>query len=118
MDQFLLEMMMSNMERGLYQALLENPYDQATRNAYVDFLKENNRHENAKQVAEGFTFRRGYMGNSSTELSSGTVMGRYFPLGGFASGDIASFTYPSGALMSGLVSGSPAYQRVIRRETR
>jgi uncharacterized protein (TIGR02996 family) len=111
MDSFLLELLMSDQEKGLYQALLENPQDKATRNAYVDFLKENNRHVSAKQVEDGYTFRLGYAGR---EVRSGDGNLPYFPhfsgavtipcvsttiSGSLSSGSLINFTNPNSGLV-------------------
>lgn len=45
-----MELLMCPTEKGLFQALLEDPEDVDTRNAYVDFLKDQGRLCSARLV--------------------------------------------------------------------
>ncbi len=51
---FLLELLIrDNNEKGLLQSLIQNPLDEATRNAYVDYLLDNDRPQSAELVRKG-----------------------------------------------------------------
>ena len=92
--EFILELVASSTERGLIKALHEKPDDEATRNAYVDFLLENSRDESAERV------RKGYIPGLRTEKPK--PFG-YVASGGIASGTLMPYTVTSGALYSGAV---------------
>lgn len=51
---FLLEAIINREERGLLQALQENPDDKATKAAYVDFLLDTGRPQSAELVRNGY----------------------------------------------------------------
>ncbi len=51
---FLIDLLTTNEEKCFLAELEENPKDTATRNAYQDYLKENNREASAALVKNGF----------------------------------------------------------------
>ena len=52
---FVLEALVSSTERGLLHALRDNPNDQATRNAYIDYLQEQGRPTAVKLLQQKWT---------------------------------------------------------------
>lgn len=52
---FVLEALASHTERGLLAALRDNPNDQATRNAYIDYLQEQGRPTAVKLLQQKWT---------------------------------------------------------------
>lgn len=87
---FLCELLMSREEKGLFLSLIANPHDQATRNAYIDYLKEQDRSKSV-DLLEG---RTGYVpgwGYTSPSISSGAI----------ASGWIGTAVIASGSIISG-----------------
>lgn len=51
---FLLDLMITPQEKSFISDLVENPDDASTRNAYVDYLKENGREGSADLVKDGY----------------------------------------------------------------
>jgi hypothetical protein len=60
-DEFTLEMLASPTERGLLNALWKDPYAQAARDAYHDYLCEQERQTTAAAVRDGYTPGWGYI---------------------------------------------------------
>ena len=79
---FLLDLMITSQEKSFIADLMRNPEDRSTRNAYVDYLKENGRETSADMVKEGYI--PGYRLRSHEESSWTT----YGVSSGFISHDV------------------------------
>ena len=92
---YLLELFTTTTERGLLTTLRENPEDQATRNALVDFLKEQGREASAIAVLAGYTpGGRDQVRYGSRSMQSGEVAWPTVTSGAIASGSVGTQYIP------------------------